>query len=221
MTSSGSKKTSPPIARTSIFVRIFQTLKMTILGSFKTSPFIPRTSFLVQKFKQFYVCISSHLCTKSFLLFRTVCKSPWYGRRRIQISNLECITQLNTRPFYRRATFSIDVVENLTSFPFSFVTMCVSNIFGWSITIRHNLLPLRSLFTCMVVVGTFFFLRRFFFFFDDMFELKKRKKRTQCKFQEKKRKKYASSSLSFSTRFRSTPSTVDVKARSPRALNSF
>ena len=75
--------------------------------------------------------------------------------------------------------------------------MCVSNIFGWSITIRHNLLPLRSLFTCMVVVGTFFFLRRFFFFFDDMFELKKRKKR-EFKLSansKKKRKKYESFSL--------------------------
>ena len=60
-------KTNPPIARTSIFVRIFQTLKVTILGSFKTSPFIPRTSFLA-KFKQFYVSFRA-ICAQNRSFF--------------------------------------------------------------------------------------------------------------------------------------------------------
>ena len=64
----GSIRTSPFIPRTSFFVRVFQTLEVTIFGSIRTSPFIPRTPFSCENFKQFHVSILSHSCTKSFLL---------------------------------------------------------------------------------------------------------------------------------------------------------
>ena len=50
---SHTNKSIPPSStqRTSIFVRVFQTLEVTIFGSQRTSPFIPRTSVFVRVFQ--------------------------------------------------------------------------------------------------------------------------------------------------------------------------
>ena len=110
-------RTSLFIPRTSVFARVFQTLEVTIFGSFKTSPNIPRTPVFVQMLKQIFVSIPSHSCTKSFPPFRTLLQSPRYGRRRIEISNLESITQTHLRPFYRHSTFPINVVKEFHVVP--------------------------------------------------------------------------------------------------------
>ena len=53
------------IPRTSVFVRIFQTLEVTILGSFRTSIFIPRTSVFVCVFQTLEVTTTA-ASNKSF-----------------------------------------------------------------------------------------------------------------------------------------------------------
>ena len=55
------------IPRTSVFVRVFQTLEVTIFGSIFTSIWIPRTSFLVQIFQTFEVTIFGSPRTSLFI----------------------------------------------------------------------------------------------------------------------------------------------------------
>ena len=67
VTIKGSIITSPFIPRTSFLARIFQTLEVTFFGSILTSPFIPRTSVLARVFQTLEVTIFSSTRTSRFI----------------------------------------------------------------------------------------------------------------------------------------------------------
>ena len=71
MTFTGSLRTSLFIPRTSVFVRVFQTLEVTIFGSRRTSRPIPRTSVFVQIFQTFEVTIIGNPFRTSLFIPRT------------------------------------------------------------------------------------------------------------------------------------------------------
>ena len=122
--------TSPFIPITTVFVRVFQTLEVTIFGSKITSPFIPRTSFFVRIFQKLEVtiCGSSKINKRTFFIPRTSVfvrvfqtlevtilgsSSTSLTRFRARISNTggDLLRQPNNKSFHPRTSFFVRVFQ--------------------------------------------------------------------------------------------------------------